>query len=174
MLTPQKNMNACLYVFVVHVLTLCSILTFSYPFRIIQILYEDGETIHNVLDEHVVTEQEYFDISKMPPPTSMDNDGSDSLSDGSFPDAGERVSFTLTELFQLRCKSCRTCLKKDCDRCFSCQYNKLSTSRDRQVCYFSVRYRFYRRICNNSSHTLQLTKLRCVSYTVDVRTDSQW
>jgi hypothetical protein len=97
--------------------------------------------VHQVVDDFVLSEKEYWEISKMAPPTppvsTFDKDY-DSASECYFPPMCERVSFTLVELFQLRCHQCPSCLRKNCNKCYACNHNKLSTTRDPQVCYFNV------------------------------------
>lgn len=94
-----------------------------------------------------------------PPLPTVDKDY-DSASECYFPPMCERVSFTLVELFQLRCNECPSCLRRNCNKCLSCHNNKLSTTRDPQVCYFNVseiKYSFYHKDTydfKNCSHFL--------------------
>jgi hypothetical protein len=46
--------------------------------------------------------------------------------------------FSLSELFQLRCRSCNLCIMADCSKCESCIVNQNSSSRDRQVCWLKL------------------------------------
>jgi len=126
-----------------------------------KILFEDGDVLDNVANHKVFTELRYKDIFKMDPPIPLSsvpnsisrtlrnkptalqermesrgrNDIGKNRSDRQNEDIlSQKEPMTPKRLRKRRCKVCALCVKKDCERCFTCLRNQKIDSGSKEVC----------------------------------------